>query len=322
MRRPQEEPDLPARRATVVSVVGATALLFLAVAIPESGVSRWLVNRISGGSEIAVNVLPSSKEAGKTDTGTLRGGIGAMISPQRTMDEYEHLYRLVARKLSMAPGIVQRRRYAEVNGLLERGELDFAWVCTGAVADLEKRGVAIPLVAPVVEGATSYRAYLIVRSDSHFTSLADLRGHRFAFTDPLSLTGRGVVIDQLKSIGQTPETYFRETFFTYAHDNSVSAVQRRLADGAMVDSLVYELLAKRYPDEVQGLRVIWRSEWLPIPPIVVSSRATRDTVSRLRDTFTTLHEDPEGRAILAAVGIERFVAIDSKEYASRQRKGS
>lgn len=305
------------RRALVVSVAGATALLFLAVAIPRTGVSRRLVNLVSRGQELRVIDLPKNAEARRAERVTLRGGIGAMISPQRTIDEYEHLYRLVARKLAMTPGIVQRRQYAEVNALLESGEIDFAWVCTGAVADLEARGVAVPLVAPVVAGAPRYRAYLVVRSDSGFSSFADLRGHRFAFTDPLSLTGRAVVIDQLRSMGETPETYFRESFFTYAHDNSVRAVKRGLADGATVDSLVYDLLAKRYPDEVNDLRVVWQSEWFPIPPIVVSTRQPEKTVKRLRETFTTLHEDPEGREILAAVGIERFVPVDSAVYAAR-----
>lgn len=305
------------RRALVVIVVAATALLFLAVAIPESGASRWLVSLVSGGRGVLVSE-PLRSEGGKSsDQTTLRGGIGAMVSPQRTISEYDHLYRLVARKLAMTPDIAQRRRYAEVNELLERGEIDFAWVCTGAVADLELRGVAFPLVAPVVAGTTNYRAYLIVRSDSGISGFADLRGRRFAFTDPLSLTGRAVVIEQLRSIGQSPESYFRESFFTYAHDNSVRAVQRGLADGATVDSLVYDLLAKHYPDEVENLRIVWRSDWFPIPPIVVSSHESAETVKRLRETFTTLHEDQEGRAILEAVGIERFVPVDSRAYAAR-----
>ncbi|MFN2238918.1 MAG: PhnD/SsuA/transferrin family substrate-binding protein [Thermoanaerobaculia bacterium] len=300
-----------------MSVVGVTALLFLAVAIPASGVSRWLVDHISRSQQIRSMDPSRQAEASRAQRGTLRGGIGAMISPQRTVMEYEDLYRLVARKLAMTPEIVQRRQYAEMNELLERGKVDFAWVCTGAVADLETRGLAIPLVAPVVSGAPRYRAYLIVRSDGRFSSLEDLRGHRFALTDPLSLTGRAVVVDQLRSIGETPDTYFRESFFTYAHDNSVRAVKRGLADGAMVDSLVYDLLAKRYPDEVKDLRIVWESEWFPTPPIMVSRREPEKMVRDLREAFTTLHEDPEGRAILAAIGIDRFVPIDSSSYVGR-----
>lgn len=304
-------------RALILRVVGATALLFLVVAIPRSGVSWWRTHVVSGDPALMESATPRQQAVRAPRRTALRGGIGAMISPERTLSEYEHLYRLVARKLPVTADIAQRRRYAEVNALLERGEIDFAWVCTGAAADLTARRVAFAVVAPVVAGAPRYRAYLIVRSNSGFTSFADLRGQRFAFTDPLSLTGRAVTIDHLRTIGETPETYFRDSFFTYAHDNSVRAVKRGLADAATVDSLVYDLLASRYPDEVKGLRIIWHSEWFPTPPIVVSSHEQEETVRRLRKAFTTLHEDPEGRAILAAIGIDRFAPIDARAYAAR-----
>jgi len=305
------------RRVLAGTIVAAIALLFLAVAIPDSSVARWLVDLVSSGEGVLVHASEHPVQVVPNERAVLRGAIGAMISPRRTVNEYDPLYRLVARKLAMTPEIVQRRRYAEVNALLERGEVDFAWVCTGPVADLESRGIAEPLVVPVVGGTTRYRAYLIVRSESGITGIEQLRGRRFAFTDPLSLTGRAVVIDRLRGLGESPESFFSEVFFTYAHDNSVRAVQRGLADGATVDSLVFDLLAKRYPDEVSNLRVIWKSEWFPIPPIVVSRRGSPELASRLRDAFTSLHQDAEGRAILDAVGIERFVAAEPGAYSSR-----
>ncbi|MBI2213081.1 MAG: PhnD/SsuA/transferrin family substrate-binding protein [Acidobacteria bacterium] len=305
------------RRALAVVIVAAIALLFLVVAIPDSTPALWLAKFVSGGRGIALHETATTAAAVPSGGTTLRGGIGAMISPQRTISEYDHLFRLVAKKLEMPPEIVQRRKYAEVNELLERGELDFAWVCTGAVDELEARGVAVPLVAPVVGGTTQYRAYLIVRADSGISGFAELRGRRFAFTDPLSLTGRNVAIEQLRTLGETPDSYFSESFFTYAHDNSVRAVQRGLADGATVDSLVFDLLAKQYPDEVSRVRVVWKSQWFPIPPIVVSRRESPELVARLRDAFTSLHDDPEGRAILDAVGIERFVPVEPGAYAAR-----
>lgn len=305
------------RRAVAVVTVAAIALLFLAVAIPDSPPARWLVKLVSGGSGLAVQGSGDRVSGAPAVSATLRGGIGAMISPQRTISEYDHLFRLVAKKLSMPPEIVQRRKYIEVNELLERGEIDFAWVCTGAVADLESRGVAVPLVAPVVAGTTKYRAYLIVKADSGISGFDGLRGRRFAFTDPLSLTGREVAIEQLRAFGETPESFFSESFFTYAHDNSVHAVQRGLADGATVDSLVFDLLAKNYPDEVSNVRVVWRSQWFPIPPIVVSRRDSPELTARLRDAFLSLHEDAEGRAVLDAVGIERFVLAEPGAYSGQ-----
>lgn len=304
-------------RVLAAALVTLIALLFLAVALPDSSLARWLVDVVRGGERKQITSSEANSPADLPDRLVLRAAIGAMISPQRTIQEYEQLYRFVARKLHMSPEIVQRRRYAEVNLLLESGEVDFAWACTGAVGELQSRGVAEALVTPVVGGTTRYRAYLIARKDSGIASLEQLRGRRFAFTDPLSLTGRAVVVRRLSEMGETPESYFSRTFFTFAHDNSVRAVQRSLADGATVDSHVFDLLAERYPEEVSEVHVIWQSDSFPNPPIVVSTKRSRRSVDRLRDAFLSLHEDAEGRAILERVGIERFVLADPAEYSQR-----
>lgn len=293
------------------------ALLFLAVAVPPSSVARWLVDILSGGWGAAGRRTQSEVPASSTAGAPLRGAIAAMISPKRTVEEYDHLYRLVAERLNRRVEIVQRKRYGEVNELLEHGEVDFAWVCTGVVADLLSRGVADPLVAPVVGGRSRYRAYLVVRSDSGITKLDQLRGRSFAFTDPLSLTGRAVVIDSLRALGETPVSFFSGVFFTHAHDNSIRAVQRGLADGATVDSLVFDLLVSRYPDEVRNVRVIWESELFPIPPIVVSREQSPKLRVKLRETLLSLHEGAEGRAILDRIGVERFVVAQPADYGPR-----
>jgi phosphonate transport system substrate-binding protein len=106
------------------------------------------------------------------------------------------------------------------------------------------------LAAPQVGGETVYYSYIIVPADSDIQSFADFRGRSFAFTDPLSKTGKLSTVHLLWQQDETPESYFAETFYTFSHDNSIRAVADGLVDGAAVDSLVYDYLIS-YPGNVR-----------------------------------------------------------------------
>jgi phosphonate transport system substrate-binding protein len=95
--------------------------------------------------------------------------------------------------------------------------------------------------------------------------------------------------------------------FTYSHDNSILAVADGLVDGAAVDSLVYDYLRARDPDAVKGTRVIGR--WGPygIQPIVVHPDLDPALRSALKGLLLSLHAEPDGRALLERLLIERFV---------------
>jgi phosphonate transport system substrate-binding protein len=62
------------------------------------------------------------------------------------------------------------------------------------------------------------------------------------------------------------------------------------------------------------LRVVDSVGPCPIPPVVVSSRLGGDVKARLREVFLTMHEDPEGRAILAEGLLARFLPVDDHDY--------
>ena len=145
-------------------------------------------------------------------------------------------------------------------------------------------------------------------------NVADLRGARFAYTDPLSLTGYLHPRRLLTDAGTAPEAFFASTFFTHGHDLSIEAVRRGIADAASVDSLVFDYLVQRSPGEVEGLRVIDRSRPYPIPPLVVPARVPAEDVVTLREALVSFGQDERGRALLHNLQIERFERPDEEAY--------
>lgn len=284
---------------------------------------------------VSCSVVPQTEIAGQVDLNNLqplptpegheavplRVAVAAVISPKGTLESYSPLLKYLEGKLNRPVELVQRRTYLEINDLIEHGEVDVAFVCTSAyVQGHDSFGMEL-LVAPQVNGKTTYNSLLIVPADSTAQSIADLRGKVFAFTDPISLSGRVYPTYLVQQIGftsetaqWTPEEFFGRTFFTYSHDEAIRAVASKVADGAAVDSLVFEFALARDLSLKEKVRVIHTSPDFGIPPVVVSPYTRPQVKEELESLFLNMADDPSAQEALSAVEIERFVSIDDDAY--------
>jgi phosphonate transport system substrate-binding protein len=244
----------------------------------------------------------------------LRVAIAAVISPKGTLESYSPFLSYLEAKLNRPIELVQRRTYLEVNDLIEHGEVDLAFVCTSAYVEGHNTFGMELLAAPQVDGKTTYNSYLIVPADSAAQSMSDLRGAVFAFTDPISLSGRVYPTYLVHQLGSTPEEFFARTFFTYSHDEAIRAVAGGVADGAAVDSLVYEYAIARDPSLTEKVKVIHISPDFGIPPVVVSPFTRPQVKEELQSLLLGMADDPAARQALTAIGIERFTLLDDSAY--------
>ena len=279
---------------------------------------------------VSCAVIPKTKIAGNVDLNDLqplptpegyeavplRVAVAAVISPKGTVESYSPFLSYLEEKLHRPIELVQRRTYLEVNDLIEHGDVDFAFVCTSAyIQGHDLFGMEL-LVAPQVGGETTYNSYLIVPTSSNAQSMKDLSGKVFAFTDPISLSGRIYPTYLLQQLGFTPEEFFARTFYTYSHDEAIRAVASGVADGAAVDSLVYDYAMARNPSLAEKVKVIHRSPDFGIPPVVVSPFIRPQVKAELQSLLIEMANDPTARDALASIGVERFVLIDDSAYDS------
>jgi len=246
--------------------------------------------------------------------GVLRLAVAPVYSPQTTLGLYQTLADYLGRRLSRPVELIQGKTYSEINDLIRAGGVTLAIVCTNAYLEGQEDFGLEALVVPQVRGETVYYSYLIVPADSPAHSLADLRNKAFAFSDPLSNSGRLAPVYYLRQMGETPETFFSRTIFTYSHDNSVRAVMNKMVEGAAVDSLVYEFMAEKDPEVGARTRILAR--WGPygINPVVVHPRLDPALKEQLRTLFLTMHQDTEGQAILATLAVDRFLPPSATSY--------
>ena len=222
----------------------------------------------------------------------------------------------VGEKLGQPTDLVQRRSYKEISDLLEKGEVDVAFVCGRPyVIDHERFGLEL-LAAPLVYDQPIYYSYVIVPRDSPIQRFEELRGKRYAFSDPLSNSGHLVPVYMLARMGETPEHFFTRSIFTYSHSANVEAVAVKFVDGASVDSYVYDYLAATNPRLTEKTRIIERSPPHGITPVVVRADLAPAVKARVRTVLLEMDQDARGREILRQLMIRRFVAVQDQLFDS------
>jgi len=239
-----------------------------------------------------------------------------VVTFEKELKLHKELFGLIGKKAGMDINIHFPKSYSEASQSLKNGSLDVAFVCgLPYILDHASFGLEL-LVAPVFHGKTMYQSYLIAPKNSEARSLKDLRGTVFAFSDPLSNSGMLVPNYNLALLGETPRTFFKKYFFTYSHYNSIEAVASRLADGANVDSYVYELAQSLDQQMLDKTKIISKSGHMPITPFVIRPDVPAAVKLRLKKAFLDIASDPAAKDILAKLKLDGFAEIDDKQYDS------
>jgi phosphonate transport system substrate-binding protein len=294
------------------------ALGLLQIGILTSASAGWW-NFESKGDKSQVNLsdlqeLPKVLEKTQHQE-VIHIAVASVISPMENVNLYGDLLNLFGEKINMQVQMVQRQNYNDTNRLIENGDVQVAFICSGALLGMDKNELAEQLlVTPEIAGSSTYRSYIIVPSRSTAHSLMDLQGRSFAYMDPLSFSGHIAPQYMIKKAGYNSTSFFKKTIFTYSHDNSIKAVAEGIVQGAAVDSLIYDLTVSRRPELMNKIKIIDQSEEVGNPPVVVSAQTDLNLRVLIKNVLLTMHLDEEGRKALKILQFDRFVHPDLSLY--------
>jgi len=160
----------------------------------------------------------------------------------------------------------------DYNGVIEAlrsGKLDvaylgpFSYVLASKVAGAEAFAVA----ETQKTGKSAYRSVIVVRNGSPIQSLADFKGHTFAFVDPSSASGHLFPKAGVEKAGFKPDQLFSRVIFSGSHDASILAVANGKVDGAAVaDRILASAIAAGEVGK-DDLRIVWSSPDIPESPM-------------------------------------------------------
>lgn len=240
---------------------------------------------------------------------------GTFLAPN-IMPVYEAVTEEVGRRLGIETELFIETDYEAC----ARDENEVCFVCSLPYAEFERQGIApaIPIAAPVLmgeryAGRPIYFSDVIVHRDSPFQSFLDLRGHSWAYNEPLSHSGYGITRYHPVEIGET-HGFFSEVIEAGFHETSMRLVAAQEVDASAIDSQVLAMAMRDHPSLARSRRIIDSFGPSTIQPVAVSKRVPVKLCAEIQQVLMTMHEDPATRELLALGMVERFAPVDASSY--------
>jgi len=179
------------------------------------------------------------------------------------------------------------------------------------------RGQFVLLGVPTYDfpgcGAAMHRAFIIVRKDSSFKSLEDLRGSKFALNSRHSNSGMNLPRIMLARLG-IKAPFFGSVTETHSHTESIRRVAAGELDAASIDCVTYGFFNDCCPEKVSVLRVLHETPESPAIPFVSSIATAPGQVDALRASLLRLANDSSRKPVLRGLRIETITPVKSSIY--------
>ena len=200
---------------------------------------------------------------------------------------------------------------AEEIELMREGKIHIGSFSTGPTGYAVNVAGAVPF-AVRGKGSKSwgYSMLVIVRRDSKFKKIADLKGTVIAHTSASSNSGNLVPRALLPRLGLVPDKDYT-VFYSGRHDNSIMAVKAGDVDAAAVASDVLHRLVERGDVDENTFRVLYTSVRFPSETIVHAHNLEPGLRDKIRQCFYDYRFTGEMQR--AFDGADRFLEVTYKK---------
>jgi phosphonate transport system substrate-binding protein len=169
---------------------------------------------------------------------------------------------------------------------------DVAFVGPTTYLQAHQRQCADLLAVGVKSGRSAYFAGLFTKADSPFTELADLKGRSVAFGDINSSSSFIYPMTMLMQAGLDPARDLSAIRMTGSHANALAALLQGDVDAAALSFESYEKAVRENVPGSRDVKVIARSDPIPYPPLVVSTKLDGKLRDKLKTAFATIARQP------------------------------
>ncbi len=166
------------------------------------------------------------------------------------------------------------------------------------------------------EEGPGYKAALVTKKGSKFTTIASLKGSLLGLVDPGSTSGNlfpRIVFS--KEIGGDLDKYFKKVVYTGSHELSTIAVAKGKVDAAFVATHRFDNVVNKGEVKLEDFNILWKSPPIPQDPFVYRSPLCQKLKDQIKATFLGLSKDVPGeKNFLDNVKSNKFVEMSSADY--------
>jgi phosphonate transport system substrate-binding protein len=259
---------------------------------------------------IALCLLFGCKNAAPQST--LRVSLIPTTDPGKATRELQPLIDYLGKKTSAQVQMTIPTNYAAVVEALVNDQVDIAYLGGFTYVQASKRAGVVPLVQR--ERDRNFHSLFITQPGSPIQSLADLKGHSFAFGDVNSTSGHLMPEYFLRQANADPEV-ISKALYTGGHDATLLAVANGKVDAGALDEAVFQKLTSTGKVDPSKVRVFFTT-----PPffdyVWVARKGLDPAVAKsVAGAFLSLDAgDPAQKALLEALSAKKYVAASDADY--------
>jgi ABC-type phosphate/phosphonate transport system substrate-binding protein len=281
---------------------------------------KWKPKRKALGL-LAFLALAGGQDAAAGDAGqatALRIGLsGTMLKelPEATAKQaLENMKSLIEKQTGRTSELTVEDHFARLGDKVAQKKLDFG-VFLGYEFAWVKQGQAQlrPLVV-AVSGAPM-QIHLIVRQDSPFTTLAQLKGKSLALSRESRPPARLYIERECLALGAPVEKFFAQLTDPANLEDEIDDVVDGVVQATVVDTLALNAYRRRKPGRAVRMKEIHKSLVFPNPVIAYQPGVLDDaTLSSFRDDLVRTSQDPDGERLLNLWKLTGFAPVPN-DYA-------
>lgn len=156
------------------------------------------------------------------------------------------------------------------------------------------------------ERGRKLKGIVVVRKDSPYQDVAQLKGKTIAFPAPAAFAATVLPLSNLKTLGIPIEAKY-----VASHDSVYLSVFKGLYPAGGGIMRTFENFDPGMRDR---LRILWTTPEYTPHAIAAHPRVPPEVVQRLQEAMIRMHEDPRGAALLGGIGFKGLAAAHDAEY--------
>ncbi len=254
----------------------------------------------------AALILPFTASATTNTDKELLFGSVAMDIPAVMHKRLRPLTRYLSEKLSRPVSLKLSPNMGAAIKEVADQNVDLAYLTPVAYLKAHARGGVKIIAKTVTRGKASFQLMIVVKKDSPYKTVADLKGKTFAFGDSRALLQRAAVVGAGINM---------EDFSSYKFIGHYDNIARAVVNGDFEAGILKDTMAFAWQDK--GLRILAESPALPPYNIAAKGNIDDDTLAKLKDAFLSLdRNNPEHLKVIKAIDkkYDGFAATSDAEY--------